>query len=305
MRFFREKKTFLWCLDALFWCLVFGVPVLVFFRENLWERMFLILVWGFFLYAGWFEPRRLVVRRLNISAENLPAISLAIVSDWHLGYRKNRAWVQKIVQKLHSLSFDILLLPGDFFENDPTLYGNSLNLLKKITAPVYAVVGNHDYSENSHEIDQDRINAVRLALRKAGIHELKNSAEFLPDFGVWVAGVDDNSRWEKGDIALSLRSAKDLSKTIFLAHSPDIALQFTIGMHPALTICGHTHGGQVRLPFFGAISGIIPSSTGRQFQKGWYKMTRMFVTSGVGESTVRYRMFNPPEIVILEVNADR
>ena len=69
-----------------------------------------------------------------------------------------------------------------------------------------------------------------------------------------------------------------------------------------LMISGHTHGGQVRLPFIGP-SVPLPTTLGQQYDQGFFPYGKMslFITSGVGESTVRARLFNPPEIVQLEV----
>ena len=89
---------------------------------------------------------------------------------------------------------------------------------------------------------------------------------------------------------------------ILLAHSPDIIDEFNSKNKPDLIITGHTHCGQIRLPFFGALPGVIPTDHGKEFDKHFYADKNLFVSCGVGESGPPFRFWNPPEINILEIN---
>ena len=133
-------------------------------------------------------------------------------------------------------------------------------------------------------------------LSDLGLRDLNNQSEKFHN-GVQIAGVDDN-HFGYDDIGKALAGCNK-ENTILLAHSPDIADKLNEDNRPALTVCGHTHGGQVHLPMW---IGHIPSMINiarREFVWGWFKHERMFVTMGVGESGSRARWWALPEIVIL------
>jgi predicted MPP superfamily phosphohydrolase len=91
--------------------------------------------------------------------------------------------------------------------------------------------------------------------------------------------------------------------TILLAHNPDVILDEE-STAANLVIAAHTHGGQIRLPFLGSLAP-IPTKLGRAFDRGWFSLQEgraLFITTGVGESGVRARLFVPPQIDVLTVH---
>jgi predicted MPP superfamily phosphohydrolase len=162
----------------------------------------------------------------------------------------------------------------------------------RLSAPqgVYAVLGNHDWW-----FDGER---VRGALQGAGVHVLENDRVAVEHGGrrVWIAGLAD--LWtRKVDVARALRDVPAGEPVLLAMHHPDLfpALPGSV----TLTLAGHTHGGQVRLPFFGP--PVVPSRFGQRYASGLVVEDgrTMFVTSGVGTSIIPVRMGVPPEIVIL------
>ena len=139
---------------------------------------------------------------------------------------------------------------------------------------------------------------VRGALTAAGIRVLENEAVRVGRDGqeLWVVGLAD--LWtRRPDPAGALRAVPDGAPVVVLTHSPDVFP--TIPARVALTLAGHTHGGQVVLPLIGP--PIVPSDYGRRYAAGHVVEggRHLFVTTGIGTSIVPIRLGVPPEIAVL------
>lgn len=180
-------------------------------------------------------------------------------------------------------------LYNDWMRVDPEAASRILGGLK---APmgVYAILGNHDWAENGY--------AVAAALREGGATVLDNAhvAVRTPAGDrLTIAGVDDpiGPRGARPDLAL--RGAPTDRPLIFLTHRPDEAMRLP---RPAsLALAGHTHGGQIRLPFLGH----LVSMSRHGFVGGLYATPKgpLFVSKGVGTAALPFRFFNPPELILL------
>jgi hypothetical protein len=264
---------------------------------------------GFFLVCAvagtWsilVEPYRLVVRDFEINTTDLPPMKIAVVADLHLRWGKSKNFVKKIVATINAQNPDIVLMPGDFLTSKADTYASQLSALKDIKSPVYYVLGNHDYTINGTLL-HDRAQKIRQVLRQAELVELANEALPWSEKNIFIAGIEDNYLgFDNMDLVLQKVGKNPY---ILLAHSPDIVDVFDDNLElinkPRLIISGHTHCGQIRLPFIGAIPGIIPTDHGREYDQHWYPEQQLFVTCGVGESGPAVRFMNPPEVVILNI----
>lgn len=250
--------------------------------------------WGLFV-----EPYRLVVNRFEIQAPKLPKMKIAVVADFHARFGKSKNWVEKIVQRLQKEEFDLLLIPGDFLTSSASKYSNIFEPLQQIKQPIYFVTGNHDYRMNG-KTSEVRANILRQSLQKYGLKELNNTSVQIAD-NFFMVGVSDNYLGFDEPQKAFENVPKNAGK-ILLAHSPDIIDNFNAANTPDLIISGHTHCGQIRLPFVGSISAVIPTRYGAAYDKHFYADKNLFVTCGVGESGPAVRFLNPPEINILDVN---
>ena len=244
--------------------------------------IFLILfIWGFFI-----EPNLLTVKCYK--AENLCGQKIVFVSDFHIG-KQDILRLRKIVQTINKLNPDCVLSGGDYIKGHSGKNSMSIDTiaeeLAKINAPIITVLGNHDISYDKY--------SVKNAFEKRGIVVLDNSTTTIN--GISVAGVGDK-HVSTSQIDSVLENVKGLS--ILLSHTPDI--YYNVKQDVNLILAGHVHGGQVRIPIFGAI--ICPSKYGRKFSCGDFKETqnRMIVTRGLGTSILTMRFNDIPEIVILE-----
>ena len=254
----------------------------------------LSLAWLLVFYGSFVEPRMLLVKHENVSVLN-NSIRAALISDIHVGPYKRSGWVEKIVKIANREKPDVIFLLGDYIMG---VEGKVEDLLAlgQLEAPlgVFAILGNHDYQNN-------RSAEVETALKNLGITVLRNSSTkiVLSDGSdLFLAGVGDF--WYDGMVSAAVDGLSSSDQVILLAHNPDTILDSSVKIAD-LVLSGHTHGGQIRLPFFGAM--FVPTKIGEYFGKGKFLINgiSLFITSGTGEMGPRARLFNPPEVAVLEL----
>lgn len=256
----------------------------------------LLLGWVLVFYGSFIEPRRLVVREWDktLEASGEGVARLVVFSDPHLGWWKGEHYLERVVRAVNAARPDAVLIPGDFILS-ATYQAQALRALAGLRMPTYAVLGNHDQEFG----DADEIARV---LEQAGVHVLRNTSQIisLPGGDMRVAGADDI--WFTGKVSEALAAADTTHPTILLVHNPDAILEPELA-RANLVIAAHTHGGQIRLPWIGALAP-IPTKLGRAFDRGWFALDhnrQLFITTGVGESGVRARLFVPPQVDVLTV----
>ncbi len=247
--------------------------------------------------SDWFkvETVRLVLKRLP---DVFSGIRLAQISDIHMGGWMNRDRLQLVAERLMTEKPDVLLITGDFLigRGFTETTRRWLDDLRAVLSPVaesipsFAVLGNHDYWTNSK--------AVREMLSVSGITDLTNAVFTLQREGrsLHLCGVDDV---RAGEVRLDRVTARlsNKSPAILLAHEPDFAdLSAATGKFD-LQVSGHTHGGQIVLPFLGP--PMLPK-LGRKYPSGLYKVGNMFqyTNRGLGANHMAIRWNCPPELTI-------
>ena len=241
----------------------------------------ILFIWSFFV-----EPNLLTVKKYKV--ENLDGKKIIFVSDFHIS-KGDKGRLRKIVKKINELSPDIVLSGGDFIKGhtgkSTMPIESQAQELSKIKAPVVTVLGNHDGWYDKYR--------VKTALEKNGITVLYNSSTKIGN--LYIAGVEDMQTGIP-EVKVALENAE--FPRILLSHTPDI--YYDVKEDVDLILAGHVHGGQVRLPFVGAL--ICPSIYGTKFSSGDFRETqnRMIVTRGLGTSILSMRFNNIPEIVVLE-----
>ena len=259
-------------------------------------------------WAGWIEPRRLVLRHETLHLRGWPApldgLRAGVIADVHGGVpHMGQAQIARAVARLGAASPDIVLLLGDYIDASP-LWGGKLapeviaRELAAVRAPLgtYAVLGNHDW-----RVAPDR---MWTALESAGVTVLENRAVPVdaPGGRLWVAGLAD-MRNRRPNVPATLRDVPhDAGEpVVLLSHDPD--------MHPvvpsrvALTLSGHTHHGQLRIPLLRRLA--IPSHYGERYARRHHldDGRRLYVSSGLGTSGLPVRLLAPPEVVLLELRS--
>ena len=298
-----------WLTDVFIWGGGLILPVIVFWylktAPHAWGFVCAILImiaWGMLLYVAVWVPRQIVVHTFSLSGMTLPAARYIVVSDIHVGPYKKQGFVQRVVDTINAQrDIDGVLWIGDFLYGSPHEYMHYLKPLQDIRFPQYAVLGNHDYGEKIQPNSQ-YAKLLTAGLSEWGITVLRNEHITLPN-GTILGGVDDDYRGFH-DLSETFVGVADRTPRILLSHTPDIVDEILSENLPELTICGHTHGGQIRLPFLGAVPGTIPTRNGKKYERHLYELTDrswLFVSSGLGEVLSRVRAGAKPEVVIVEV----
>jgi uncharacterized protein len=262
---------------------------------------------AFAVKAFWIEPRSLVITRADIAMPQWPAdarpLNVAMLADIQAaGPHVTAERVAEVVAQINTLEPDLIVLLGDYVSQMRLSTSHvppkaTAAVLARLQAPlgVHAVLGNHDVWLDGRY--------VRGLLENAGIKVYENSAQPI-DAGdgrrFWIAGLADLSTGAV-DLPGTLAQVTDDAPVILLSHSPDIFPE--VPERVALTLAGHTHGGQINLPFLGRL--IVPSRYGQRYAYGHIVEggRQMFVSSGIGNAILPARYGVPPEIVLLRIAA--
>ena len=248
-------------------------------------KFLLIFILIFFIWSFFIEPKIIIVKKYKLKKFDK---KIVFISDLHIS-KFNKSRLKRIVKLINKQNPDLVLSGGDYIHGHTG--ETTLNIetvaeeLSKINAPIISVLGNHDGWFDKYR--------VKKALENNGIKVLSNSNIELE--GISIAGVEDLQTGIP-DIKTTLENTS--SPRILLTHTPDI--YDDIKENVDLILAGHLHGGQVRLPLYGAI--LLPSNFGKKFEYGLYDYNgnKMIVTKGLGTSILTLRFNCIPEIVVIE-----
>ena len=238
-------------------------------------------------------------------------LTITVIADLHAGGpNMGLARVQQVVDSANALGSELIVVLGDFFATHKFVTERVPHAawaaeLARLKAPlgVYAIYGNHDWW---YDID-----GVRAALHQVRIPVLENDAMLLgkPGQRFWLAGLGDQIAYRLGpntfrgvdDLPGTLARVRSDDPVILLAHEPDIFPH--VPDRVALTLSGHTHGGQVKFPFMEPMW--VPSAFGARFAYGHIVEhdRHLIVSGGLGTSIVPLRLGVPPEIVRVRLGA--
>jgi predicted MPP superfamily phosphohydrolase len=266
---------------------------------------------GYALAEAAFE---LKVTPYALRPQNWPTgrrLSIAVIADLHAGGpNMGTSRVDQVVDTCNGLNCDLIVLLGDFFANHHfvTEHLSTAKLgdrLGRLRAPlgVWSILGNHDWW---HDIE-----GVRSLLARAKIPVMENRAVLLGAGAqrFWLAGLGDQIAYQLGynryrgvdDLPGTLAQVNTDDPVILLAHEPDIFTR--VPSRVALTLAGHTHGGQIRIPFLW--EKFVPSAYGARFAYGHVVEgeRHLVVSGGLGTSLIPLRLGVPPEIVRIDLGA--
>jgi uncharacterized protein len=257
------------------------------------------------LYAGEIARHEIDTTSRTFQIANLPpafhGYRMVQISDIHLDEFTEPFFLERIVRHIDALSPDIVLLTGDFvtlgsftFLNSTYAAHHCAEILSTLKCPQrYAILGNHDVGVGAP--------LVIGALQSNGIPVLVNQHIPLERNGsrIWLCGVSDPAT-SRPDLTLAIPETPD-APVILMAHEPDYADD--VVRHPRfplidLMLSGHSHGGQIRLPFGPPL--VLPPM-GKKYPDGRYRFDRMqlYVNRGIGTVGLPFRLNCPPEITVI------
>ncbi len=272
--------------------------------------LFQVCIWGLLAYGTLLEPFRVQVSRVEVPSAKFanPGTPLRIVqlADLHVERltRRERALPALIA----GLAPDLILLTGDYlstsYNQDPRALADLRWLLEQLRAPggVYAVWGTAEV---------DRPDLLRPLFLDLGITVLEDQVVEVTAGGhrLWLVGLlcrrDRTADGQRLRALLDTVPAEEFA--LLLYHTPDLMPQ-AVSLGVDLYLAGHTHGGQWRLPGFGAI--LTSSHYWKRYEAGHYQQghTHLYVSRGLGMEgfgTPRARLFCPPEVVLVEISGPR
>jgi predicted MPP superfamily phosphohydrolase len=246
---------------------------------------------------------RRTIDDIHVSALDLPVRGLpdalrglvaCQISDFHVDRDEDLERLELAVEKINLQQPDLIFLTGDYFSGPDSMrrylgaFRDALRNLRPQTG-LFAILGNHDHWSSAERITD--------ALKRAGADVLANDSRRLlvRNEKVVVVGIDD--LWSRR--AEPARAFGDVSHdecTIVLAHNPDTAL-YTRHLRPGVMLSGHTHGGVVRIPFYGSpLKSIL--RIGKEFYSGLnrYEDFYIYTNRGLGTFWLRIRINCPPEV---------
>lgn len=250
-------------------------------------------------YARFIEPNLLTVKSFTIVTEQpIKDCNVVFFTDTHFGRYYSEDHAKKIVDTINERNADIVIFGGDLLDN----YARDredmdLNYLKaefsriQSKAGKYAVWGNHDYGGGASRIYED-------FMVSCGFEVLENERWILEDYGIELIGYDD---YFMGWTEPSFYFIQSNLFPVIIVHEPVIA-QLIKSKNESFVFSGHTHGGQVYIPFF--MPKLLHQGSGT-FVKGFYtareigtgSSLQMYTSSGIGMTRYPFRFLNLPEIV--------
>lgn len=293
-------------------------------KQHMTRRGFLIRmgILGALVVAGgkgFLNSRDLKLLKVDVGLRNLSSVfeglKIGQITDIHAGPLVPGGLIEKGANLLMERRPDMIVLTGDFVSGATrilwTTYGGfkqhhfdaCMGALAKLQAPlgVYAVLGNHDFwSEKQVAAD------IIRGLEGIGVKVLRNENVSLNRAGrtLSVVGVDDY--WEQSySLAKSLNKIQKDGCRVLLSHNPDVNEDIELsGKRIDLVISGHTHGGQIVIPFVGA--PYIPSPFGQKYRTGLVKDgdRKTWVSNGLGLFFVPIRLNCPPDVSLLTLRRE-
>ena len=227
----------------------------------------------------------------------LDGVRIAQLSDLHIGTFSPRSWGLRWARAANAREPDLAVVTGDMVTSGVAFHEDVADVVGALRASrgVHVAMGNHDYFGEGEPL-------ITL-LRERGVRVLRNEGVAVERDGatLWLAAIDDT--WtRRNDLARALRHRPPGAATVLLAHDPD-RFDEAADAGVELVLSGHTHGGQIALPFFSRFLGL--SHLTHKYRLGFYRRGRstLFVSPGLGTTGPPMRLGVAPEVTILVLRA--
>ena len=282
------------------------------FLFSFWQRLFhferfeflfslaipLLKITGIY-NKGLANARNIRMHQIHLKLERLPSAfdgyRILFLSDLHAD--SNKPAIRRLIESVQNLSFDLVLLGGDYRFRIKGIMEKALNIVHELLGAlqakdgIFAVLGNHDPWESIESMEA------------MGIRMLVNEASPIQRDGqtLWILGLDDAHFFESDDFKRASQTVPKDAFRLVLCHSNDALIHIPANQCD-LFLSGHTHGGQICLPIVGAplIHSRMPRFMARNYWQ--YKGIHGITTTGVGTSGLPIRFNCPGEFVIIELH---
>lgn len=263
--------------------------------------IFGLVLSGLVLYSRYVATKGLIVKEYKITnqvlTDNFHGLKIVHISDLHYGSTFKEKELIRLTKKIKIIKPDIVVLTGDLFDNRYKLTNKQKQILIKNLSKIepvigkYAITGNHDINTDWEEI-----------IKGSGFTNLNDDYTSIYNDGtsyIFLAGISSNLKSDVEPKATKLENYLDTLNNeekpiykILLIHEPDYINKFDYSRYDMI-LAGHSHNGQVRLPFVGAIYTPIGS---KKYYNEYYQLnnTKLYISSGLGTSKYDFRFLNHP-----------
>lgn len=257
---------------------------------------------GIAAYGILVEPNQVEVHDVWVKDPQLEKVLgrkiVVQISDLHMSKMGRRE--QKVLRILEELEPDFIFLTGDYVPWDGE-YEAALTFLSKLKASigVWAVMGDYDYSRS-------RMSCLFCHEKGSGKPTIRHSVRFLrnsfervdlPGGSIWIGGIDEKVKGSYSS-ERQLLPSNERAPTIILSHNP-LTFESLEEDQGVLMLSGDTHGGQIPLPTW--LWRILGYEKFMRYRQGLFENghNKIFVSRGIGTSHIPFRLFCPPEVVVL------
>lgn len=261
---------------------------------------------GGYFYAKNIEPNTLSISNILFEHPLIPSqfdgLTIVQFSDTHLGFQYSLKQLKELIYKINLLKPDLIFFTGDLIDEPNTFaaVNETIELLQQLSAPLgkYAVFGNHDHGGYGTKLYKQIMDqsGFELLFNQAKKITSENNSEFF------IVGIDD-AMLGQPNIAYALEQVPLDSFKILLSHAPDLADEAqSFGIH--LQLSGHSHGGQIKIPFLGAL---VKPPFAEKYYEGTYKIgldnqLTLHVNRGLGTTRLPFRFLARPELTIITLS---
>lgn len=265
--------------------------------------IFLILIIGLTIAYGFFiEPKLITVKEQKITIDNWPdnfnGFKIVHISDLHYGRVFDNKSLKKLVSSINEQKPDIVVLTGDLIDKDTNMTTSTANQISNLLSKIEATSGKYAINGNN-DLNFDEWTNI---ITGGGFKDLNNTYDTIYKDGysnIFIAGASTIK--DKLSINDKLKASIDYLNSfekdgpvykILLVHEPDVIDDMSVNPFD-LILAGHSHAGQVRLPFIGAV--ILPDGA-KKYYDSHYKIDNsdLYISNGLGVSNYNFRLFNTP-----------
>lgn len=278
--------------------------------KTLWKFIKVLVVGvvftlGLIGYSIYIEPSLLIIKeaeypigKVTKTVPQKDKLKIIQFSDVHLGKYYSIQQLEKLVNKINTLEADIIVFTGDLIDTASTYEDIELiaPILGKLQASVgkFAIWGNHDYGGGAHRYYAN-------IMEESGFTLLRNESVVVPiekGKDLCISGLDDTLLGDP-NVHQTFAKCKEADFHLALLHESDVAKTF-VDYPIDLILAGHSHGGQINIPFLGPL---VTTYLGSDYVKGLYTITpdkpnTLYVNTGIGTTKLPIRFNNPPEITV-------
>lgn len=277
-------------------------------RENIFEKhkkifikifkiisITLIIIMSFLLYSRYVSTYGLTIREYSNNYENLPkdyhGLKIIHISDIHYGSTTFKNQLNNMKNNINKLKPDIVVFSGDLIDKNYQYKEQDINTIIEILSKIDSTIGKYATEGNQDKEEFENI------MQKSGFTILNNTSDLIyknTTTPIYINGIGSSSK-NNNDIPKAFeKNNKDIF-TITIMHEPDNIDEILESYNVDIALAGHSHNGQVRLPFIGAI---VKNQGAKKYYNEYYKInnTDLYISGGIGTSTLPFRLFNRPNI---------